>query len=154
VDDHGRVTFERRAVEDRQRRARHHRAGGEGDPRFDLAGADDRPGAGLARVGGAGVGDPFGRADGQATGAEAAVAVEVEHGLFERRRLALIGGGYIEMALEVDRGELAPRQPLRLKAPVGVEDDAVGPDQGRFGAGGERRRQGAAQQRSLDQPST
>ena len=86
---------------------------------------------------GAGVRHPLGRADGQPAGAEAAVAVEVDHRLFQRRRLAAAFGGDVEVALEVDRGELAARQRARLEAAVGAQDEAVDDDQGAF-AGGAR----------------
>ena len=70
---------------------------------------------------------------GRPAGAEAPVAVEVDHRLFQGHRPAAAFGGDVEIALEVDRRELLPRQRPRLEAAVGAQDDVVDLDQGAAG---------------------
>ena len=82
-----------------------------------------RPPADFARFGDARIRDPFRFADRQPGDVEAAVAVEVEDHLFERRWLASAGPRDVEVALEGDRGEAVLRQVQRLEVGVQLEPD-------------------------------
>src|SRR6185312_16452254 len=111
VDDHGRLAFQTWAVEEGQRRAGRYEVAGarQGYQGFDLAGSDDRPFADLARFFDARLVDRFRRAGRQAGSVEAAIAVEVDHDPFQRRRLAAARFGDVEEAGEADRREALHR---------------------------------------------
>jgi hypothetical protein len=141
VEDDARAGCEAGAVEDRQRHPRLDGGPEQGDRGGDVPGADDRPAAGPPCFRGALLGDRRRRAGGEAGGAEATVAVEVDQRLPQRRERRAPPGGDVDMALEVDRGEMPARQRLRLEATVGPQHDVVDFDQGlvaRRGGGPER----------------
>ena len=139
------MAFHGRAVEDRQHRPGGDRATGQVEQRFDVPGSDDRSVTGPPSLGRARVRHLFRRAGWQAPGAEAAIAIEVDDRLFQGRQPGPASGMEVEIAVEFDRRELTAWQRARYEAAVGVQGDVVDFDQSGAGAGGEQRRDDAAQ---------
>jgi hypothetical protein len=133
MEDSGGHPAKSRSVEDRQLRSRRHWTLRPGDQGPYLSGADDRTTAGSPRLCRAHFVDRVRRAGRQAGDAEAAVAVEADQRLFQRRHRAAVSAGDVEPPVELDRGEAVPWQRLRLEAAVGAEDDVVNFDEGAGG---------------------
>ena len=117
---------------------RERRLFGEGDFDVTVAGADDRPRTGLLR----GIGrprfelaEPAGR---QSLGVQHEALVEVEVERPDRGDMAAVGGPDfgVDMGRDRDRGAL--RQLRGRDAAVVLEEDVAGPDDLRFGEGGDR----------------
>ena len=98
-------------------------------------------------------GDRFRGAGRKSGDAEAAVAVEVDQRLAQRRGPAAAFGGDVEAAVEVDRGKLTAGERLRLEAAVGAEDDVFDFDQGTGRGPGQRRRGDQGEERRPSQPA-
>jgi hypothetical protein len=110
--------------------------------------------AGSTSFDAAGIGHRLRRADGESAGAEPAVAIEVDHRLFQCGRLATAFGGYVNVPLKIDWGKPLPRQLLWVKATVCVQDQAIDPDQRRVGCARKQSPQRAAENQPSPQSAT